>query len=38
MTFIADSNFVYALYNAEDTRHRDALTFVSQLHGSYARA
>ena len=31
MTFIADSNFVYALYNFGDTRHRDAMTFVSQI-------
>ncbi len=31
MTFVADSNFVYALYNSGDTRHRDAITFVAQI-------
>ena len=31
MTLIADSNFVYALYNSGDTRHRDAMSFVSQI-------
>ena len=31
MTLIADSNFVYALYNTGDTRHRDAMSFVSQI-------
>lgn len=30
MTFIADSNFVYALYNASDIHHRDAMSFLSQ--------
>lgn len=31
MTLIADSNFVYALYNSGDTRHRDAMIFVSRI-------
>ena len=31
MTLIADSNFVYALYNSADIRHRDAMRFVSQI-------
>ncbi len=31
MTLIADSNFVYALFNSEDTRHTDAMGFVSQI-------
>ena len=31
MTLIADSNFVYALYNTGDSRHRDAFGFVSQF-------
>ena len=30
MTFIADSNFVYALYNANDIHHQDAMSFLSQ--------
>ncbi len=31
MTLIADSNFVYALYNTNDTHHRHALDFLSQI-------
>ena len=31
MTLIADSNFVYALFNSGDTRHSDAMSFVSQI-------
>ena len=31
MTLIADSNFVYALYNSGDSRHLDAMSFVSQI-------
>ena len=31
MTLIADSNIVYALFNSGDTRHRDAMGFVSQI-------
>ena len=31
MTLIADSNFVYALYNSGDTRHKEAMSFVSQI-------
>ncbi len=31
MTLIADSNFVYALYNSGDIRHSDAMIFVSQI-------
>ncbi len=30
MTFIADSNFVYALYNANDIHHQDGMNFLSQ--------
>ncbi|MCY3917403.1 MAG: PIN domain-containing protein [Chloroflexi bacterium] len=30
MTFIADSNFVYALYNANDIHHQDGMSFLSQ--------
>ena len=30
MTFIADSNFVYALYNATDIHHQDGMTLLSQ--------
>ncbi len=30
MTFIADSNLVYALYNAKDIHHQDAMDFLSQ--------
>ena len=29
MTFIADSNFVYALYNANDIHHQDAMSWLS---------
>ena len=29
MTFIADSNFVYALYNANDIHHHDAMNWLS---------
>ena len=31
MTLIADSNFVYALYNSADNRHSDAIGFVSHI-------
>ena len=30
MTVIADSNILYALYNARDDYHREAIAFVSQ--------
>ncbi len=30
MTFIADSNFVYALYNANDIHHQDGMSLLSQ--------
>lgn len=30
MTVIADSNMLYALYNARDASHREAISFVSQ--------
>ncbi len=30
MTVIADSNILYALYNAKDASHREAIDFVSQ--------
>ncbi len=30
MTFIADSNFVYALYNANDVHHQDGMSLLSQ--------
>lgn len=30
MTFIADSNFVYALYNANDFHHQDGMSWLSQ--------
>ncbi len=30
MTIIADSNMLYALYNARDAFHQDAISFVSQ--------
>ncbi len=30
MTVITDSSFVYGLYNAKDTLHHDAISFVSQ--------
>ncbi|MDE2777874.1 MAG: hypothetical protein OXI77_18255 [Chloroflexota bacterium] len=29
MSFIADSNFVYALYNAKDIHHQDAMSWLS---------
>ena len=29
MTFIADSNLVYALYNAKDIHHQDGMDFLS---------
>ena len=29
MIFIADSNFVYALYNANDIHHQDAMSWLS---------
>ena len=34
MTIITDSSFAYALYNANDSRHRDAMDFASQYTGS----
>ncbi len=30
MTVIADSNILYALYNAKDASHQEAIAFVSQ--------
>ncbi len=30
MTFIADSNLVYALYNANDIHHQDGMSLLSQ--------
>lgn len=30
MSVIADSNFLYALYNAKEAFHREAMSFVSQ--------
>jgi predicted nucleic acid-binding protein len=34
MTIITDSSFIYALYNAHDSRHRQAMDFASQYTGS----
>jgi predicted nucleic acid-binding protein len=33
MTIITDSSFVYALYNANDSRHQDAMDFASHYTG-----
>jgi hypothetical protein len=30
MTIITDSSFIYALYNAKDSRHQQAMNFASQ--------
>jgi uncharacterized protein len=33
MTIITDSSFIYALYNARDTRHQEAMDFASKYTG-----
>lgn len=33
MTLITDSSFIYALYNARDSRHQEAMEFASKYMG-----
>jgi uncharacterized protein len=33
MTILTDSSFIYALYNAKDTRHQRAMDFATQYTG-----